>query len=374
MPKIISVYFNGTDDKNTIPGQGIITLAALLDRLTVKDDKNHFSMCVNGCGVETQDSRDLGGVFAFHLERQVLNIAKQVEEIINSTEEKVNLNIYGFGRGGAAAFLLSQQLKNISPNRLIINIAAFEPVTGNFITSVYGDMLLGTYSTLSAAVADLTDCKSLTNMLVLFTNQPLPDIAVNAPILPAFPTTCNTEIDVTPGYHKLAATFYKKGKSVLPVNDESAVVFQRIVEFMQKSGTSFNFHRLRLNSNLVYSDESKKDPVDQGLLNIYENLTKKTAMFDRSKNRSMHLQNTIFTAKSRKKYLNLYHQKLCHVEHVSDKDCALTVENRNPERINPQQRQAIQLMQLTFTLAMTWLIYNKYFNQSHIESHNHFRP
>src|SRR3990167_5471225 len=237
MVKTISVYFNGTDDDNDVPEHGRITLAALLDQMTVKDH-NNFSICVNGCGVETQDIRDLGAIFTFHLEKQVLNIAKQVEEMVKSSEDKVVLNVYGFSRGGAAAFWLGQKLKHISADRLTINVASFEPVPGNFITGVYGDLLLGTNSTLSAAVADLTECKNIANALVLFTNQPLPDIACHAPILPSLPTTCKAEIDVTPGCHKGAVAFYKSGESIKPANDESEIAFHRVVDFMQKCGTS----------------------------------------------------------------------------------------------------------------------------------------
>src|SRR6185312_17424243 len=201
MTKIISVYFNGTDESNDVPKEkeGFISLAALLDHMTVKDDLNHHSICVNGCGIETEDIRDIGGIFTFHLEKQVLKIAKHVEETIANSDDKIILNVYGFSRGGAAAFLLCQKLKHISADHLTINIAALEPVPGNFITSVYGDLLLGTNSSLSAAVADLTDCNNIANMFVLFTNEPMPDIFCHAPILPALPINCKVEVDVTPG-------------------------------------------------------------------------------------------------------------------------------------------------------------------------------
>lgn len=373
MTKTISVYFNGTDDDNDVPEHGRITLAALLDQMTV-EDHNNFSICVNGCGVETQDIRDLGAIFTFHLEKQVLKIAKQVEEMVKSSEDKIVLNVYGFSRGGAAAFWLAQKVKYIPADRLTLNIASFEPVPGNFITNVYGDLLLGTNSTLSAAIADLTECKNVANALVLFTNQPLPDIACHAPILPALPTTCKTEVDVTPGCHKGAVAFYKRGESIQPANDESAIAFHRIVEFMQKCGTLFIFDKLRLDRNLVYSNESKEDSPNRRLLSLYEGLAGKTSFRDAGQSRSMHLRNTIFTARDSKKYLNHYHQQLCNVENASDKDCVLTIRNRNPQRMSPQQRQAIQFMQLAFVLAMAWMISNKYFNEPSSESDSGFRP
>jgi len=41
----------------------------------------------------------------------MLKIVKQVEEIVKNNHENVILNVYGFSRGGAAAFWLAQKLK-----------------------------------------------------------------------------------------------------------------------------------------------------------------------------------------------------------------------------------------------------------------------
>ena len=82
---------------------------------------------------------------------------------------------------------------------------------------------------------------------------------------------------------------------------------------MQKCGTSFNFDRLKLDRNLVYSNESKKDSADNRLVNLYEGLARKTAFRDAGRNRSMHLHNTIFTAHESNRYLNRYHQQFSDV-------------------------------------------------------------
>ena len=68
----------------------------------------------------------LGFIFTFHLEQQVLKIATQVKKMLNDSDEKIILNIYGFSRGAVAAFLLCQKLKAISPEHLTINVASFE--------------------------------------------------------------------------------------------------------------------------------------------------------------------------------------------------------------------------------------------------------
>jgi len=177
---------------------------------------------------------------------------------------------------------------------------------------------------------------------------------------------------ITRGCHRGAVDFYKDGNELLPVNSESAIVFHRIVEFMQKCGTSFNFTLFKLDDDLVYSNESKEDFSCRKLLNLYDKLATKTSLLDSGQSRSMHLRNTIFTAKDNKRYLNLYHQQLCQVD-TNDNDCILTVQNRNPQRITPKQRQAIQLMQSAFVFAMVWMIYNKYSKKPSLESCNSFR-
>lgn len=200
------------------------------------------------------------------------------------------------------------------------NIASFEPVPVNFIASVNRDLFFGTKTTLAARVADLTRCDNIGNMLVLFTNQPLPDIWGFAPILPTLPTTCALEVDVTPGRHDSAVSFYKDGQSVQEQNIESAIVFHRIVEFMQKCGTTFNFELVQLSDNLVSSDSEQ-------LLDLYAELARNT---EGNQARSMHLKNSIFTT-ANKEYLNIYHkklgQKLLQVQGVSDEDCILSMQH-----------------------------------------------
>ncbi|WP_045094544.1 hypothetical protein [Legionella fallonii] len=319
MTKIISVYFNGTNDRNDVPEKGRISLATLLAHITI-NDVNNYSFCVNGCGVESRDIRDLGVVFGFHLQKQVLKIAKEIKDIIDESEDDIVLNIYGFSRGGIAAFSLCKELKQIAPERLTINVATVDPVPVNFIVSVCGDMFFGTKSTLSAAVADLTTCNNIANMLALFANRPLPDIYGFAPLLPALPTTCHSEIDVTPGRHESAVSFYKEGNSVRALNNESVLVCNRVIEFMKQWGTVYDFERLQLDDILVCPSDSPQ------LLDLYEELARQTV---NDEVRSMHFSKTIFTTPG--KYLNRYHQRLCNVqeEDIRGEDCALTIQNRN---------------------------------------------
>jgi hypothetical protein len=354
MSKIISVYFNGTDDTNRIPEQGMrISLATKLARMTIKSDGNE-SICVNGCGMDNKDIRDLGMIFSYHLANQVSAIARKVEDRIKTGNEKIILNVYGFSRGGAAAFLLCQKLKHISAEYLTINVAAVEPVPGNMITGVYGDVLLGTNCTLSAAVADLTECKNIGNMLILLTNEPLPDMLCHAPILPALPDSCQAEIDVTPGCHKGAVAFRHLGDSIGALNDESAVVFHRVIEFMKKCGTSFDYQR----RSATDSEDSFLDQDE--IRDVYQRLaTKASFQSEKSQLRHMHLYNAIFTATGQKKYVNRHHQMLSDPENLNDEDCLMTVKNRNPRRITPQYRHGVVIMEMVFVLAVAAIIYSK---------------
>jgi len=137
-----------------------------------------------------------------------MNIVQHVQDLLKENEEKICLNVFGFSRGGVAALLLAQKLKTIPRDRLTINIAALEPVPGNFTTTVDYDLTFKKNKTISSAIYDLSDCNNVDRILLLYINEPMPDVVGHAPILPILPETCRSEIDVTPGCHKGAATFY----------------------------------------------------------------------------------------------------------------------------------------------------------------------
>lgn len=357
MNKVISVYFNGTSEKDTIPDSGNISLATLLYAMTEVDNTNNFSICVEGCGVKSSDWRDLGGIFAFHLKKQVMNVVAQIEKIVreSETDNPIILNIFGFSRGGVAAFLLCQELKNYPIERLKINLFAIDPVPGNFISSVYGDIFWGINSTLSASVADLTNCLNISDMLVLFTSSPMPAIVCHAPILPAYPSSCHTEVDVTLGCHQEALAWSKSGDEIYPENNESGIVLPRVLTFLEKSGTRFNYHRFNL-SYLTF----EKDV----LLNHYHTLLKSDARKEPSSTRAMHLGNTIFKVPARKKFLNRHHQELSGVTAINDQDCLLTIEKNAPKPFHGMN----QYLSLILMLAMMLIVFNTYANTSNLDN------
>jgi hypothetical protein len=357
MTKTINVYLNGAGENTEIPNFGRISLATLLNELTENNGETSTSFLVNGSAIDNYDPRDLGCIFAYHLTDQVTEVANKIKELVANSREKITLNVFGFSRGGVGAFLLAQQLKDISPDALAINIAAIDPVPGNFITTVSGDTFLGTKSTISAEVADLTECKNLENLLVLFTNEPIPDLACHAPILPAYPTTCNAEIDVTPGCHMNAVSYLNNEGTIANGNRESFITLCRVLEFMDKCGTEFLFERFKWNDDLangLFSEEA--------LRRAYNAITSHERSNPKTITRSMHLDNSIFTWGCEKKYLNLHHKFLASGYNGDDSGCYMTIKSRNPQIISGNHRVILYATVAAMTLATTLLAYTQLMN------------
>lgn len=308
MAKIITVYINGTDEPNDDfapnafgmrPVNFITSLANILHQLTVQDT-NNISFCLAGCGIRNPYMRDLGGIFTWHLESQIDEMVKEIK--MHLGKEKTILNLYGFSRGGAGVFLLAKKLKDIDPEQLETNILAFEPVPGNFIYNVYLDKLLGLNLTLSSLISDLTDCKNLKSVQSFYTNEPLPDIACHAPILPALPATCAHTADVLPGCHKNAELFnvrYDQATrkyNITPYNAQSGLAFHHIVEFLSRCGTKYDFSKFNLDARLVEPDFA---PL------LFKEYKDNTPLEDKS--RAMHFSNGIKTqvGKHQQLYFNI---------------------------------------------------------------------
>lgn len=327
MSKVISVYINGTDEPSDFDTWDPLaarasrlrtSLANILNELTVKDS-NNITKCIDGCAINNPYSRDLGGIFTWHLEKQVNDLAKEIKEHL--TDEKTILNLYGFSRGGAGVYLLAKKLKDIEPTQLEINILAFEPVPGNFIYNVYFDKFFGLNMTLSSMISDLSDSKNLKLVESLYTNEPLPDILCHAPILPSFASTCESKVSIVPGCHKNAALFWVKYTNnkycIEPYNTESAIAFHFAVSFLKKCGTVFDYTNFELDWRLQESTQL------QGLYNIY--CANKEI---RSTTRHMHFSNSITTS-SQKPFLNTDEQ-FKKIGIVDPSDCSLSIKNSKP--------------------------------------------
>lgn len=336
-----NIYFNGTNETAEIPRSGqLISLATVLHEMTTDSAKQN----VPGCAVDNPDVRDLGQIFTFNLTAQVKQIAHEIEQELASSSKAITLNIYGFSRGAVAAFLVAQLLKHIPKDRLIINIVAIDPVPGNFITTVHGDLILGVASTLSAAVADLSECNNIGRLLILFTNEHV-DAVCHAPILPTYPKLCHAEIDVTPGCHSTAVAFININNFFTNLNQESAVVFYRVIEFMQKCGTTLDLSKFKL-TKVLRLDSDISINQNHNLKTLYSSLLQNST----NDSRVMHLYNMILT-RANKLYLNHHHQKLCDVV-INDETCALTIQKRNPERVTPNSAATTQIVGLILTVAI----------------------
>lgn len=345
MPRVVSEYLHGVDPDFNTPR---ITLADLLCDLSVTDAA-HSVIRVAGFASESDDWRDLGIFFSFSLESQVQKVVDQIEDIIYSDDEPTTLNIYGFSRGGVAAFLLAKKLKHIRPVDLAINIVAIEPVSGNLVTTSTLDFALGMNQTLSSATVDLSDCENLQNVLVLLTHQPTPSVICLAPVLPVFPAHCQLTVDVVPGSHMSAVTYYDRGHHITPKNDESMITFHRVVEFLRRFGTQFDAERRHLADSLIVgplTDERKTQ-----LCSAYARLTTKLTALQGVTQRSMHFGNSIFARHDRVMYLNSYHQLLIDPALIDRRTCLLSVADIRPAASNLPNAGMAASMRRVWSLA-----------------------
>lgn len=351
MTKILCVYINGSNESADFPKEGITSLANLLHQLTDRDEKRVSSICLDGCGIKNNDVRDIGGIFTWHLEKQINDLIKKIQTDYLKDGDKLILNVYGFSRGGAAAFLICKKLSHISAKQLEINVLSFEPVPGNFITPVYADRILGINSTLASIVADLRDCKNIKRMQVLFTQQPLPDIACHGPLLPAMPL-CEMSVDVVPGCHRGSEIFRIFYDSVSPENDESAIAFHQAVNFLQQSGTPFDFSNFKLSESLKIGDKK--------ILN--ELYSRQLAKVEPS-TRYMHFGNMIYAQPQKEKYLNCHHQSISGESVIDPEKCALRVKDRKPiPSYKNGQKSAISIIVPALLFSAAAILYRKFSN------------
>ena len=192
MDKTISVYFSGT----AFPIDDNQYLAAYLHTRT-KESESQIKLGFNGCGVDYGFN---GTIFGSGLDEQCEKVLARVIQEINAGHH-VTLNAYGHSRGGIAALLLAKQLGNIDKEKLAINLALLDPVSGNYITTSIIDPFK---ISLANKTMDLSDCKPLKNVLALYPHIPLPDIQCHAPLLVSYPKETKVDEEVVNGCHSQA--------------------------------------------------------------------------------------------------------------------------------------------------------------------------
>lgn len=246
--KNMTIYFNATDfDKDyEYKGQygdttyAIGTAANALFKATIQDN-DHEAIVVDGCAVNDNMS---SGLFAFHLESQVAAQINTVREALKklAPNEKLTLNLFGHSRGGIATYLMCQGLKDVSPEKLAINLVAIEPVPGNYVWTSYLDHGLGLNLSIASRSYDMRDCKNLNHALVIFANDAkMSAVFAHAPLLPMFPQSTNVTVDVVESNHMTLQRFYSDINEFCFLAENT---MHMAIKFLREQGTVYkpSFH------------------------------------------------------------------------------------------------------------------------------------
>jgi len=232
----LSVFMEGTSNPMDIITTQIAMFSRICTATSLRDDlqgevtekfkAGHYRLCFAGCGVTNGFS---GVVFAHGLRDQCAVVRKYVDAFLQQGHT-IKLNFLGLSRGGIGGAYLAQELKDLSSEKIILNLLLFDPVPGNFIWMARRLDMGGLMNTNQAM--DLSEIQNLGRVLVLYPYEPLPAIAVHAPLIFRFPQKCDLEIDVILGCHQ--------GALFLEPKTDTCLSFSRIHAFMTECGTPFN--------------------------------------------------------------------------------------------------------------------------------------
>jgi len=248
-PVILSVFMEGTSN----PIEPVTTQLGLfakacqatqLDNQQLKLPRvqpGHYKLCFDGCGVT---NGFWGVVIAAGLQEQCQLICNYVREFYKMLLD-VEINFVGASRGGIGGLYLAQELEKqkFSLESVRLNLLLFDPVPGDFVwISRYLDVLGRSNANQTMDISHVTN---LGRVLVLYPHEPLPSIAVHAPLIPKFPKDCDIEWDVILGCHQ--------GALFLRPAADTCLTFFRISEFLRAGGIRFNLadHPLSLNLHLL---------------------------------------------------------------------------------------------------------------------------
>lgn len=224
-----------------------------------------FKMAFDGCGVT---NGLMGTLFASGLDAQCREVAKAARAIISSGNNtipsskstptskqdatnyaaaaspppaaaavvgrRVKCVAVGLSRGGIACMKLAHAL-SATPDLLAsvdYHALLFDPVPGNSLTTGFPFTACSSF--------DLQRCDNLRSVLALYPHQPLPAVALHAPVLPRYPQNCAVEEDVTLGCHQ-GALFYTAKRPTGEVERASTLAFHRITGFLEKHGVGLRF-------------------------------------------------------------------------------------------------------------------------------------
>lgn len=248
----LTVYFSGTS--HAIYDDSM--LAAVLHEATVENESN-LKIGFNGCGI---DYGLTGVLFGRGLEKQCQSVVDQVIKLLKDGK-RVKLNGYGHSRGGIGCLLLTKMLGKFDRDLVEINLALMDPVPGNLLLTSAIDF---THSTLTRQTLDISDCRNLNQVLTIYPNQPLADIAAHAPLLPKYPATCQVTEEIVPGCHAGAQFMYQGREGITGANSGSNITFILMSRFLAKLGTIFNFEKVKVAID-------RQDETEKELLKAYHN-------------------------------------------------------------------------------------------------------
>lgn len=189
-----------------------------------------FKMGFDGCGYAYGPP---GTIWAVGLGSQCQVVVARVQWLLQ-TRRHVTVVALGLSRGGVAALMLAKRLGGFDPERLSVQLCAFDPVPGNLVCASRYIDLLG----LNAAncVLDCSGCRTLRRVLALYPHEPLPDLAFHAPIFPRYPSSdwCEIEEDAVLGCHQGALYPHKHVHPQLRTACKASYI--RIRAFLRECG------------------------------------------------------------------------------------------------------------------------------------------
>eukprot|EP00927_Polykrikos_kofoidii_P000121 TRINITY_DN10047_c0_g1_i1.p1 TRINITY_DN10047_c0_g1~~TRINITY_DN10047_c0_g1_i1.p1 ORF type:complete len:348 (+),score=42.24 TRINITY_DN10047_c0_g1_i1:106-1149(+) len=211
----------------------------------------HYKVSFAGCGV-THGFR--GVVFATGLREQCAVVRTHVEAFLKHGFT-VTLNFVGLSRGGIGGLYLVQELRDFHKDSVLLNLLLFDPVPGNFVwISRFFD--IASQSNTNQAM-DVSFAENLGRVVVLYPHEPLPAIAVHAPLLARFPKGCDLEEDVILGCHQ--------GALFLRARADTCLAFARIRDFLLSCGTMLDRAMVSRIADLDVSDTRLVEMLDREL-------------------------------------------------------------------------------------------------------------
>jgi hypothetical protein len=310
----ISVFFSGAGHEIS----DVNTLLHLL-KAHINTSRSQKVLAFDGCGV-THGTR--GVIFGTGLDEQCQQVIEEVAAEIK-LGNVVSLNVYGHSRGAIAALMLAKQLSVVELDLLEINLALLDPVPGNLITTSTLDLF---NISLAKKTMDLRECNPLKRVLALYPHQPLPAVAVHAPLFSLYPKHTQVEEEVIAGCHA-QAQFHEFYLNQVVFEQESFIAFALIFRFLKECGSQFKpLPNLKVGG--LPDLDIHIDKLDEALITVYQ--AANTGNHKKSY-RTCHSATGIrINTKNQAPYFNLHHQRLENVPRNKSQARVTLEENQGP--------------------------------------------